>query len=53
MNIKKKLSKRTEFVLPTFQSSITYSDHVNIGSGTPDFTPPDNVLDAFKKSIDN
>ena len=53
MDIKKKLSKRTEFVLPTFQSSINYSDHINIGSGTPDFTPPENVQDAFKKSIDN
>jgi aminotransferase len=52
MALQHKLSKRTEFVLPTFQSSINYSDHINIGSGTPDFTPPDNVLDVFKKSID-
>ena len=53
MALQHKLSKRTKFVLPTFQSSINYSDHINIGSGTPDFTPPDNVLNVFKKSIDD
>ena len=45
------LSKRTKFVKPTFQSSVNMEGHINIGSGTPNFIPPIEIMNEFKKSI--
>ena len=47
------LSKRTKFVKPTFQSSVNTEGHINIGSGTPNFIPPIEIMNEFKKSIDD
>ena len=47
-----KLSSRTEFVKPTFQTSVNLEGYINIGSGTPNFSPPESVIQAFKESID-
>ena len=46
------LSNRTKFVKPTFQSSVNTEGHINIGSGTPNFIPPIEIMNEFKKSID-
>ena len=46
------LSIRTKFVKPTFQSSVNLDGHINIGSGTPNFIPPKEILNEFKKSVD-
>ena len=48
----RKLSSRTEFVKPTFQTSVNLDGYINIGSGTPNFSPPESVIQAFKESID-
>ena len=49
----KYLSERSKFVKPTYQTSINLEGYINIGSGTPNFFPPANVIEAYKKSIDD
>ena len=53
MNIDNYLSKRTKYVKPTYQTSINLEGFINIGSGTPNFIPPDNILQKYKSSIDH
>ena len=53
MNVSKYLSERSNFVKPTYQTSINLEGYINIGSGTPNFFPPQQILDAYKKSIDD
>ena len=47
-----KLSSRTEFVKPTFQSSVNLYVYINKCSGTPNFAPPENLIQDLKESID-
>ena len=53
MNVSKYLSERSKYVKPTYQTSINLDGYINIGSGTPNFFPPRQILDAYKKSIDD
>ena len=53
MNIDNYLSERTKYVKPTYQTSINLEGFINIGSGTPNFIPPDNILEKYKSSIDH
>ena len=53
MEHSKYLSERSKFVKPTYQTSINLDGYINIGSGTPNFFPPENVLEAYKKSIED
>ena len=53
MNVSKYLSERSKFVKPTYQTSINLEGYINIGSGTPNFFPPQQILNAYKNSIDD
>ena len=53
MNVSKYLSERSKYVKPTYQTSINLDGYINIGSGTPNFFPPQQILNTYKKSIDD
>ena len=53
MNVSKYLSERSKYVKPTYQTSINLDGYINIGSGTPNFFPPQKILNTYKKSIDD
>ncbi len=53
MNIEGHLSQRTQRVRGSLgqQVSVPIPGLINLGSGTPDFLPPQHVLDAMQKAI--
>lgn len=54
INLEKHLSQRAKNLLGSLgtQTSVPLPGLINLGSGTPDFLPPQSVIDAMKKSLD-
>lgn len=52
MDLSKHLAQRTHLIRAGRQTSVATPGLINMGSGTPDFTPPDFVFEAMQKAID-
>lgn len=55
MNLEKHLSNRAKRVMATLgtQTSVPIPGSINLGSGTPDFLPPQSMFDAMHEAINN
>ncbi len=53
--IEKYLSQRAQSVMKTLgtQTSVPLEGLINLGSGTPDFLPPQHVFDAMHRAVDD
>lgn len=52
MDLSKLLAKRVEQVPLGKQTSVAIPGLINMGSGTPDFVPPDFIFDAMREAVD-
>ncbi|UCH27211.1 MAG: pyridoxal phosphate-dependent aminotransferase [Trueperaceae bacterium] len=52
MEYQRYLAARTERIRPGRQTSVNLPGLINMGSGTPDFEPPDFVFEAMRKAVD-
>lgn len=51
MNLDRILAQRTKLVQAGRQTSVAMPGLINMGSGTPDFTPPDFIFEAMQDAI--
>jgi aspartate/methionine/tyrosine aminotransferase len=52
MDLSKLLAERVKQVPLGRQTSVAIPGMINMGSGTPDFVPPDFIFDAMREAVD-
>ncbi len=50
-DLRRLLAKRTEHIQLGWQTSVSVPGLINMGSGTPDFTPPQAIFDAMHEAV--